>query len=417
VAEHETELVRVFAAAVGGLAVGLERQWSGRASGPHAHFAGLRTFTLLGGLAGLGGLLWSQQREELAIVFLAGATALVLAAYVARARHDVEGTTEVAALVVLAAGTLAGLGELALASAVIAVTTLLLVEKSELHSLARRLDDESMRAAARFAVMAIVVLPVLPPGPYGPGGIIEPRRLWMLVLLFSGLSFAGYIARRIVGTRHGYLAAGLLGGVVSSTSVTLTFARLSRTERTSATPLALGVIAASTVMFVRSMVAAAVLDSALVPALVPYLLPPAVVGALVVAAGLRRARAQAQVAPPRNPLQLGAALQMAAVFQVVLILVQLARQYGGDAGVLVSAGLVGTTDVDAVTVSMARSVGTGLPLALAAEGIAIGSLTNTMLKLGLALGFGTKSFGRLAALGLAALAITLGATLFVMRVR
>src|SRR6185295_7229170 len=150
-------------------------------------------------------------------------------------------------------------------------------------------------------------------------------------------------------------AAGLLGGLVSSTSVTLTFARLSRNERTSATPLALGVIAASTVMFVRSMVAAAVLDGALLPPLLPYLVPPAAVGTLVVVAGLRRARAQAQVAPPRNPLQLGAALQMAAVFQVVLVLVQLARQYGGDAGVLVSAALVGITDVDAVTVSMARS--------------------------------------------------------------
>jgi len=305
--------------------------------------------------------------------------------------------------------------DLAVASAVVAVTGLVLVEKSRLHSLASGLDDESMRAAARFAVMAVVVLPLLPPGPYGPGGIIEPRRLWMLVLLFSGLSFAGYIARRIVGAQHGFLAAGLLGGLVSSTSVTLTFSRLSRSERASATSLALGVIAASTVMFVRSTVAAAVLDSALVPSLLPYLVPPTVVGTLVVVAGLRRERATAQVAPPRNPLQLGAALQMAAVFQVVLGLVQLARQYGGDAGVLVSAALVGTTDVDAVTVSMARSAEAGLPLAIAAEGIAIGSLSNTLLKLGLALGFGTRNFARLAAAGLAALALTLGVTLVVMR--
>jgi uncharacterized membrane protein (DUF4010 family) len=414
VGAQETDVLRVLAAAVGGLAIGLERQWSGHASGPHAHFGGIRTFTLLGGLAGLAGLLWAQQREPLALVLLAGAATLVLAAYVARARHDVDGTTEVAALVVLAAGTLAGTGELAVASAVIAVTALVLVERSRLHSLAHGLDDESMRAAARFAVMAVVVLPLLPPGPYGPGGIIEPRRLWMLVLLFSGLSFAGYIARRIVGTRHGYLAAGLLGGFVSSTSVTLTFARLSRTERASATPLALGVVAASSVMFVRSLVAAAVLSSALVPPLLPFLVPPAVVGALVVVAGLQRARAQAQVAPPRNPLQLGAALQMAAAFQLVLILVQLARRYGGDAGVLATAALVGTTDVDAVTVSMARSVDAGLSLTLAAEGIAVGSLSNTLLKLGLALGFGTRSFGRLAAAGLAALALTLVATLVAM---
>jgi uncharacterized membrane protein (DUF4010 family) len=408
-------LLRIVAAAVGGLAVGLERQWSGHASGPKAHFAGIRTFTLLGGLAGLAGTLWSEHYEVLATLLLAGAGALVIAAYVAAARRDVDGTTEVAALVVLGAGTLAGLGQLAIASALIAVTTLILVEKSRLHALAEGLDDEGLRAAARFAVMAVVILPLLPPGPYGPYGMVEPRRLWMLVLLFSGLSFAGYIARRIVGPRHGYLAAGLLGGIVSSTSVTLTFARLGRSERASGAALALGVIAASSMMFVRTTVAAAFLDSALVPALLPYLLPPAAVGALMVATGLRRALPQAHVAPPTNPLQLRAALQMAAIFQMVLIAVQLARQWGGDAGVLLSAAMVGTTDVDAVTVSMVRGVGAGLPLALAAQGIAIGSLGNTVLKLGLVLVLGAGTFRRLAAAGLAALGAALAAALAVLR--
>ena len=170
-------VVGVVVAALGGAAIGVERQWSGHASGPEAHFAGVRTFTMLGGLAGLAGWLWSTNLQLLSGVLLAGAAGLVVVAYVAISRRQVDGTTEAAALVVLAAGTIAGLGQLKLASGVIAVTALLLVEKSGLHALIRRLDDAGLRAGFRFAVMAIVILPLLPPGPYGPLGGIRPRQL------------------------------------------------------------------------------------------------------------------------------------------------------------------------------------------------------------------------------------------------
>src|SRR5262245_6423078 len=278
----------MLAAALGGAAVGVEREWSGHASGPKARFAGIRTFTLLGGLAGVVGRLWTAGQELPAVVLLAAASGLILLGYAAASRHDVGGTTEAAALVVLAAGFLAGTGNLVYASGIIALTTLILVEKSGLHALVKRLDDEELRAAARFAVMAVVVLPLLPPGPYGPFGGIRPRELWILVLIFSGLSFVGYIARRAVGSRYGYTATGLLGGLVSSTSVTLTFARLSHRAGRLAVPLALGALGASTVMFVRMLVALSILHTDLAAAVLPYLVGPLAVGVVAVAAGLRR---------------------------------------------------------------------------------------------------------------------------------
>ena len=161
-------VVGVAAAALGGLAVGVERQWSGHASGPAPRFAGVRTFALLGGLAGVAGWLWAQGERAPAALLLGGGAALVVAAYVAASRRDVDGTTEVAALVVLAAGFLAGTQRLALASGVIATTVLILVEKSRLHGLVARLNDEEMRAGARFAVMAVVILPLLPAGRTDP---------------------------------------------------------------------------------------------------------------------------------------------------------------------------------------------------------------------------------------------------------
>ena len=117
--------------------------------------------------------------------------------------------------------------------------TLLLVEKSRLHSVVQRIDDVGLRSGVRFAVMALVVLPLLPVGPYGPFGGIRPRELWALVLFFTGLSFTGYLARRVAGPDHGYLVTGLLGGLVSSTNVTLTFARASPPDATTALMLML----------------------------------------------------------------------------------------------------------------------------------------------------------------------------------
>jgi uncharacterized membrane protein (DUF4010 family) len=401
----------IIVALIGGLAVGIERQWSGHASGPRARFAGIRTFALLGGFAGLSGWLWSQQVQLLAAVLVAAAAALIVAAYVAASATDVEATTEVSALVVVAAGVIAGLGHLALSSGITAATCFFLLEKSRLHALVHRIDDESLRAAARFAVMAAVVLPLLPSGPYPPWDTVRPRTLWLLVLFFSGLSFISFIARRGIGARYGYTLAGILGGFVSSTSVTLTFARASRNLAGARVPLAYGAIAASTVLFARVAVAALVLNPSLAAAALWYLLPPFALGVLIVLTGLRQTSASNAIEPPDNPLQIGAALQMAALFQVVLILVELARRTWGNVGVIVSSAVLGLTDVDALTLSMANAASSQVPVDVAARGLAIGILSNTVLKALLALVVGSERFKWVTSGGLLVLGAGLGVAL------
>jgi uncharacterized membrane protein (DUF4010 family) len=245
----EYDILGLIIAALGGGAVGLEREWSGHTRGSDRRFAGIRTFTLIGGLGGLAGLLWTGGLTWPAVIVLLGPVAIVAAAYLVGSQTDLDSTTEVAALVVVSAGFLAGTGAQRLASGVIAVTCLLLVEKSRLHALATRIDDVGLRAGVHFAVMALVVLPLLPIGPYGPWGGIRPRELWALVLFFSGLSFLGYIARRLVDTRRGYLVTGALGGLVSSTNVTFTFARMSRADPSAARDLAFGAVAANALLY------------------------------------------------------------------------------------------------------------------------------------------------------------------------
>jgi len=405
-------IVGLLIAALGGAAVGLERQWSGHADGPGARFAGIRTFTMLGAVGGFSGYLWTAGVTTPAGILLAGAVAVVAAGYVAGSRQDVDGTTEVAALVVLAAGLLAGLGSIRLASGITALVTLLLVEKSRLHALVLRIDDVGLRSGVRFAVMALVVLPLLPEGPYGPLGGIRPREIWALVLFFSGLSFAGYVARRVVGLGHGYFVTGLLGGLVSSTNVTLTFARASKTERTAERALAFGAVAANAMLYPRVLVATTILNAAVVPSLIWYLAAPALVAALLTAVGARRSTAAgAPDVSLRNPLQLAAALQMAILFQAVLMAVHLIRDTWGQSGVFTSAAVLGLTDVDALTVSMARGVAQTVSPDVAATAIAIGVLANTAMKLALAVFLGGPRFRTIAGGALVLMLVAIGAAL------
>jgi uncharacterized membrane protein (DUF4010 family) len=410
-----SNIIGLLIAALGGTAVGLERQWSGHAEGPGARFAGIRTFTMLGAVGGVSGWLWTAGITAPGAILLAGTVAVIAAAYVAGSRHDIDGTTEVAALVVLAAGLLAGLGFISLASGIIALVTLLLVEKSQLHAMVQRIDDVGLRSGVRFAVMALVVLPLLPDGPYGPLGGIRPREIWALVLFFSGLSFAGYLARRVVGERHGYLVTGLLGGLVSSTNVTFTFARTSRTDPAAARALAFGAVAANAMLYPRVLVATAILNAAVLPPLIPYLAPPALVAALVAAVGaFRPVAAAAPGASLRNPLQLAAALQMAILFQAVLMAVYLVGDHWGPSGVFTSAAVLGLTDVDALTMSMTRGVAHTISPTVAATAVAVGVLANTAMKLGLAVFLGARTFRVIAGGALAAMLLAIGAALVVL---
>lgn len=404
--------IGICIAALGGLAVGLEREWSGHATGPRARFAGIRTFTLLGLLGGIAGWMWNQDQQILPAILVAGAAGIVVTAYAVASRHGVDGTTEVAALVVLAAALAAGMRHWAAAGAIIAFTTLLLVEKSRIHGMVRRLDDAGLRAAARFAVMAVVILPILPRGPYGPWGGIEPRMLWIVVLFFSGLNFAGYIARRAAGEVRGDLLTGLLGGFISSTAVTVTNARQSRSEKNSAA-LVSGALAACTVVFLRILLATAVLNPSLARVLAIYLAGPILAGAMVTLVSLRRARqAPAHSEAPQNPLQAYSAIKMALIFQAAFYAVYGLQRLFQDAGTLASGALVGLVELDALVVAMARKA-SDVGLDTAARAILAGLLVDAAVKLVLGVILGKGRFRWSVAAGLACIATAIAASLII----
>lgn len=399
-------------AALVGLAVGIERQWSGHATGPDARFAGARTFFLLGGAGGIAGVLLAEGAVALSATMVGGAALLVAVAYAVASRRgsqDPDGTTEVAALVVVGLGVLAGFGHLRLASAAGVVMVLALSEKSRIHGFVQRLDDWELRGALQFAVLALVVLPLMPKGPYGPLGGVYPQALWILVLLFSGLNFLGFVARRVVGVTRGYAYAGLAGGLISSTAVTLNFARRSRLEPEAGMGLAAGVVGACTILVIRVMAVTFFLNQAVGWTLLPMAAIPFAAGVLLTAWAFRPGTpagdpAAVSMEAPTNPLRLGSAIRLALLFQAALMALVWVRGAFGDPGVLPLAALLGLTDMDALTVSMARLGTDGGMVRLAAQAITVGLLSNTVLKFAVAVTLGTSQFRRLAGAGLAYLA-------------
>lgn len=395
--------IRLAVGALGGLAVGIEREWSGRAAAERPRFAGVRTFLLIGLLAALSSTLIENNLFASGIGILGGTILLVNIAYAASAyRGDRESTTEFAALIVIAAGTLAGTGQLALASAINVFVALVLVEKSRIHSFVFRIQSEDLTAGLRFGVLALVLLPLLPEGPFGPEPGIRPRELWALVLLFSALSFAGLIARRALGPAHGYTIAGLLGGIVSSTLVTLNFARESRTDEAAERPLALGVIAACTVLPVRVALLSLILNQQIGLAALPLLAISFAVGVLIIV--LLRKKTSGETTKsmqPKNPLRLLTAIQMVLAFQLALFAFHWVRLKFGSGGVLITSAIAGLTDVDTLTFMIGKQK--YLETWLAVQALIVGVIANNILKLVLAITIGKGSFRVVASIGLIAL--------------
>jgi len=315
---------------------------------------------------------------------------------------------------VLATGVLAGMGLTTLAMGVTALTVLLLIEKTRLHAWVTQIDDDGIAAGARFAVMALVVLPLLPAGPYGPFDAIRPRELWALVLFFSGLSFLSYVIRRTVGSQQGYAISGILGGFISSTSVTLTMSQLSRTTRRVDGALASGVMGANAMLFLRVTIAAGVLAPALPLRLAPMFVAPFLIAVALTLWGMRtKTTGPAQAPHGENPLQFVAAIKMALLFQVVLIGLAFVRNSFGTNGIYGSAAVLGLTDVDALTLSMAKSAQAGTAVETVINAITIGILANTVVKTSIVLVLGRGKYRLWAGAGLALLGIALGAGLWV----
>ena len=400
-----TLFARLGAALSIGLLIGLQRQYAGhREQDEEDLFAGVRTFALfalLGGLAAYAGLLLESPGVFVAAVLLVGLF-IALAYFAGVRRGDVGLTTEVAALVTLFAGALCVWGALATAAAVGVTTTVLLALKLETRQFVSNLTPEDVTAALKFSAISVLILPLLPDETYGPPpfDVVSPYKVWLMVVFISGISFLGYVLIKTVGARRGVGLTGLLGGLASSTAVTLTFAERSKGQDALAGPLALGIVIAWTIMFVRVLVEVAAVNA---PLLADVWLPITAGGAAGLAYGgflylRQRPDGTEEEEDPNfaNPFELGPAIKFGLLYGVILVVSKAAQMYFGDAGIYVSAVASGVADVDAITLSLAdlsRSGGS-VERDTAALAIVLAAMSNTIVKGGIVVALGSAGMRR-----------------------
>lgn len=365
-----------------GLMIGIERGWRLRDEIEGSRVAGVRTFALLGGSGALCGLLSSTVSPLMATAIVA---ALVVGLVIAFARDTgrKDSTSFVATILALAIGLLSGAGQPALAIASGAVVTFILATRAQSHAFVQRLNNEDVHAFARYAVIVAAVLPFLPNRQMGPLDAWNPFQLWLVVVLVTGFSFAGYIANRTIGARRGMLATAIIGGAYSSTAVTASLAR--RLGKDDEGPLTAGIALASAVMYVRVIGLIAVLTAPVLPAFLLTVGPATLSGALVAGvAWMRSPRAAgARADAPGNPIELAPAFGFVAIVAAGAILTKWAQIRFGESGTAISLFITGSVDVDAAIVTLAGLPAKALSVELAALAIGATMVANMMMKIGL----------------------------------
>jgi uncharacterized membrane protein (DUF4010 family) len=384
VTHPDAALLRLLVAGLLGGLIGMERERAAHADS-EPMFAGVRTFPLFAILGASLTVVTGEMGPAVVSGFLAVAALALVSYWRTSSREKVGTTTESAALATYWIGAIAGSGALVLAAAIGITIAVLLASKERLEAFPRTMSREELRATLTLAVIAAVILPLLPNQGYGPWGVWNPRSIWTVVVLVCGLSFAAFLATRFWGARRGIFLSGVLGGLASSTAVTVSFASQSRATPSSAAQLAVGAGLASTVMLIRVAVLAAVAGPSVLFRLWPFLAAAAVGGIIAIAFLTRRTKsAGMQESGLANPFRLGEAIRFGIIFGIVLFVVEAARRYAGSWGIAAASLLAGFVDVDAITLSLSGMSARGLPPETAAAGIAVAVLANSAAKAGYA---------------------------------
>ncbi len=396
--DETLELALTFAvSAVIGLLVGTERERKPTAK------AGVRTFALIAVL-GTACALVAQSFDSpwMLPVGLALVGLTIAGAYLVdpTAVAEDSGTTSVvAAILVFVLGALNFLGERTLAVALGIGTTSLLYFKTELEGAATRLTSTDIRSMLQFGAVSAIVLPLLPDRSYGPYGVLNPFHIWLMVVLISGVSLAGYVAWRLTLERKGLLLTGLLGGVISSTATTFAYARHARAATHTPSAAMTVILLANLAMLVRVLLLAFVAAPQVVPLLARTLGPALLLTAPALWWHFSRAGGeQGQAADGmRNPTQFGMALTFAGFYALILLLAAWLSDVFGAAGLFALSFISGLTDVDAITLSSSRLAAQGnIGVEDAAAAISLAVAANVMFKAGVAVAVGGRRVGRAA---------------------
>jgi len=382
-------VINLLVSLVIGVIIGFEREWKTQNQAGKTYDAGLRTFAVVSFLGGLSALL-SNIITPLILPSLAlGLSSIIFISYRLNAKKsaDFGYTTEVTLLLVFAIGAFAAVGYKIEAIAFSAIVVALLRLKNKLHVYIKTLDADEVNATIQLLLLAAVALPLLPNKDIGPGGAINPRTIGILILLIAGISYFGYFSMKLLGNRLGIFLTAFLGGLTSSTAVTVAFSKIAATNK-NASPALLGsgISLAAAMIGPRLLIMIGLLNFSLIKYISPVLIVITLIpiGAVIWIA-FRYQKIDMPLTPLvlKNPLQLESAAIYGVLLSILFIIVHFIEAYFGTTGIYVLAATSGIADVDAISITLAKfaiPVGDKLSMQIAANGIIIAVLANTIIK-------------------------------------
>jgi uncharacterized membrane protein (DUF4010 family) len=392
-----------------GLFIGVERERK-KKEGSRS-FAGIRTFPLISILGFLSALIASYTSMAVYAAFFVIFGILVSIAYYFSAKKGLVGaTSDITELLIFLLGSLVFWGHLLLSAAIAVVIVTFLTMKSEFRAFAGRVEEEDLYATIKFALITIIILPLLPNQTFWMYDVLNPRKIWYFVVLISGISFVGYVLFKLTSARKGIQILSILGGLASSTALTLTFTNRSKETPELSRSFAAGIILGSTIMFPRIILIVAVLNAELA---LQLLIPFAVftVAGIITSFSLWKLakRTYLEDVNLENPFRVLFAVKFGIIFAAILFISAAANDYFGDQGVYLTSFIGGFANVDAVALSMVDMSSDGIVIKVAAIAIVIGSIANTILKTIISAFFGSKQLTKFVLSGF-------GVILFVMAV-
>jgi uncharacterized membrane protein (DUF4010 family) len=388
--ELEIVLIEKFLISIAlGTIIGTERQISQTQPG-EKEAAGLRTFALITLLGTLLAHL-SQLYPYLILVGAGAFISLVVACYWRASSEHMGMTTEVGLIIAFLLGVLCYM-ETNLAVMLTIVVTVILAVKKSVHSLIEKISEEELLDSLKFGLIALVVLPLLPNRTIDPLNVLNLYKIWLLVVFISGIGFVGYILMKVFGAQSGTGLTGIMGGVVSSTAVTVAMSHRSRESPAILFPALFATTIAHAIMFPRILLEVFVVNREL---LYQQLFPMGAMMVTGVAVSVyfwsKRIPSKIDV-DVKDPFNLTPALKFGVFFAFVLVVSKVAAIYLGDLGIYATSLLSGLADVDAITLSMASLAGTEVSHDLAVDAITLAAISNVIAKTGMAAFFGSRKF-------------------------
>lgn len=407
-ADYDTTkiLIGLLISAGIGILIGLEREYSHKKDkkegGDDLLMAGIRTYPLITLLGYLMLFLSSMLTIWLYIIALIGVLAYVGLFYYRNSKLGHAGTTsEFSVIIAYLIGGLVYLDYTLLAVGIGVFLTVTLAFKPRIHQAVGKLDEKDVHAIIQFVIMAALVLPLLPDEDFGPDGVLNPRKIGLIIVLLTGLNFVGYLLSKFIDTEKSIILTGILGGFLSSTAVTWHFSRQSKTGKGSPEYQAVAVIVASSIMFLRVAVLLYILNQALFFQVVAGMIIVSIIGISIGFIIVKRStnKSSGEGVVSKNPLNLLEALKFGAIYITILLLVALAKEYVGQDAIYVVSAVSGLTDVDAIVISMANLGGSTIDFDVALTGVIIAVASNTLVKYAMCLFNGNAKFKKFTSFG------------------